>query len=132
VTRPRRLRGEEGAATTEMVIVTPALLLMMTALVQFGLWYHGTNLANAAAQEGARAYRLEGGSISDAQREARNFLSRTNPDLLENIAVNEVSQGDNVGITVTGDVMSIMPFDLGLQVEGRSVGPRERFRGSGE
>jgi Flp pilus assembly protein TadG len=132
VKRHRRLRGEDGAATTEMVIVTPVLLLMIAALVQFGLWYHGTNLANAAAQEGARAYRLEGGTISDAQREARNFLNQTNPDLLSNINVNEVSQGDNVGVTVTADVLSVMPFDLGLQVEGRSVGPRERFRGSDE
>jgi Flp pilus assembly protein TadG len=132
VTPSRRLRGEEGAATTEMVIVTPVLLLMIAALVQFGLWYHGTNLANAAAQEGARAYRLEGGTVSDAQREARNFLNATNNDLLRNIEITDVSRGDNVGITVSADVLSVMPIDLGLQVEGRSAGPRERFRGSDE
>ena len=53
----RRLRGERGA-TTEMVIILPALLFLIFLGIQFALWFHASHLALAAAQEGARAARV--------------------------------------------------------------------------
>ena len=57
---PRRARGERGSATTELVIAMPALLLLIMSIIQFGLWYHASHVAKAAAQEGVRAARIEG------------------------------------------------------------------------
>ncbi|MGH9244751.1 MAG: TadE/TadG family type IV pilus assembly protein [Acidimicrobiales bacterium] len=138
-TRPRspypRFGGDAGAATTEMAIITPALLLMITALVQFGLWYHAKNLVNAASQEGARAYRIEGGTFGDARRVADAFLDRTNHGVLNGVEITAggiPGDADNVGVEVFGRVISVMPIDLNLEVIGSSSGPRERFRGIDE
>jgi Flp pilus assembly protein TadG len=132
----RRLRGDRGAATTELAVTAPALLLLMMAIVQFGLWYHAAHLANAAAQEGARAYRVQTGSEAEGVETARNFLSGVgNGPFQQTPRVSPVSRdgGDTVGITVSGQIISVLPFDFGgFTVEATSVGPRERFRGVDE
>ena len=51
----RRACDERGDATTELVLVTPVLLLLIAFVVQFALWYHASHVAEAAAQEGACA-----------------------------------------------------------------------------
>jgi TadE-like protein len=132
----RRLRGDRGVATTELAITAPALLLLMMAIIQFGLWYHAAHLANAAAQEGARAYRVNSGTEAEGVDTARDFLGRVSDGLFRGTPrVTPVSRdgGDTVGITVEGQIISVWPFGIGeFTVEATSVGPRERFRGVDE
>jgi Flp pilus assembly protein TadG len=42
---PRRPRDESGAATTEVVLLTPVLLFLVMIVIQFGLWYHAQHVA---------------------------------------------------------------------------------------
>ena len=63
-----RDRRDTGSASIELVILFPALLLLVTAMIQYALWFHARSLALAAAQEGvavARAY----GSTPQAGRD---------------------------------------------------------------
>ena len=50
-------RGERGDAAVEAVLITPVLLFLIMVVIQFGLWYHASHVAEAAAQEGASAAR---------------------------------------------------------------------------
>ena len=80
--RVARSNGEHGAATTELVVATPLLLLLVLLVVQFALWGHAIHISDAAAQEGARAARLEGGTAADGAARAREFLSQLSPTIL--------------------------------------------------
>ena len=53
--------------------------LRVLLVVQFALWQHAVHVAGAAAQEGARAARLEGGTAAAGQAEAEQFLARLGP-----------------------------------------------------
>jgi hypothetical protein len=106
---------------------------MIMAIIQFGLWYHATHVANAAAQEGARAFRIETGNRSEGVATAREFMRRVGSTLFEESSVQAVgNDGDDmVGITVRGRILSVLPLDLGsFRVEATSVGPKEVFRGT--
>ena len=50
-----RLRSEErGAALVEFALVVPFLMIMMCAIIDFGLMLHRINNLNSAVREGAR------------------------------------------------------------------------------
>ena len=67
--QPRR--NERGDATVEAVLAVPVLLLLILMVVQFGLWYHASHTAKAAAQEGVRAVRTEGAAATTLGSEPR-------------------------------------------------------------
>ena len=123
---PRRER-QRGAATTELVLATPALLFMLMLLVQFGLWFHAVHVARAAAQEGARAARVEGGTLAAGEDRARDFLGNVAPRLIDVDLVEATAEGDEVRVEVRGTVIEVVPF-LQLDVSGVSQGPVEEFR----
>jgi Flp pilus assembly protein TadG len=51
----RRLQSEErGAALVEFALVVPLLMVMMCAIIDFGLALHRLNNLNSAVREGAR------------------------------------------------------------------------------
>jgi Flp pilus assembly protein TadG len=50
----RRLRSEYGAELIEMAIVTPILLLIIGAIVDFGMLFRSWEVVTNAAREGAR------------------------------------------------------------------------------
>lgn len=125
--RPRERGPESGAATTELVLATPALLLMLMLLVQFGLWYHAVHVARAAAQEGARAARVEGGTGAAGEARARDFLEDVAPRLIVAPEVIAERDLDQVHVEVRGQVIEVVPF-IDLDVSGEAEGPTERFR----
>ena len=67
-------RREAGAATAELVVATPVLLMVLLLVVQFALWQHAEHVVTAAAREGARTARLEGGTASAGQARAEGLL----------------------------------------------------------
>jgi Flp pilus assembly protein TadG len=128
--RHPRLRGDQGAATAELVLATPALLFLMMLLVQFGLWYHASNVASAAAQEGARAARLEDGTEADGEAAARELLNQVGGRMLTDLSVRPDRNADTARVEVTGNVVRVIPF-MTLKVSEVSEGPVERFRPEG-
>jgi Flp pilus assembly protein TadG len=137
----RRIRSESGAATAEVVVLFPILMVVLLFSVQFGLWYHASHVALTAAQEGARAGRQDPradpngpnpdqrGVEAGAERVARNFLGRLGAGIVVSPDVKATTNGDKVRVVVNGDVTSVM-FIPGLTfpVHAVSEGPIEKFR----
>ena len=46
----RGLADEAGVTTLAAVVVLPAVILIVSAVAQFGVYYHAANLATAAAR----------------------------------------------------------------------------------
>ena len=66
---------ERGDETIEAVLVTPVLLLLIMVVIQFGLWYHASHVAEAAAQQGASVARVEAATAADGRTSAQQFMA---------------------------------------------------------
>ena len=125
---PRHRRGDEGGqATTELVLATPALLLLCMLLVQVGLWFHASHVVRAAAQEGARAARIEQGTEADGRARVQSFLAAVAPRLIESVTIQVDRDADTARVEVRGQVLPVVPF-VDFAVTAVSEGPVERFR----
>ncbi len=123
----RRRAGEQGSATTQLVIATPALLTMLMLVVQIGLWFHASHLVHAAAQEGARAARVETGTAAGGEARARDLLASLGDQLLLDTTVVASRSGGSARVEVTGATAPVVP-GLRLPVRAVSQGPVETFR----
>lgn len=122
-----RRRRDSGAATTELVIATPVLLFMIMLLVQTGLWYHTKHIAQAAAQEGSHAARVEGGSAGDGSAAANVVLDDLAPTLLQNRVVSSERTTESARVDVSGDAQNVIPF-MTFHISETAESPVERFR----
>jgi TadE-like protein len=120
---------ERGAATLEMAIVFPVTLLLVFAIVQFGVWYHASDVARAAAEEGLRAARVEGGTAQDGADRANHVLDEDARGLILNRSVIPYRDADTARVEVSGRSIRIVPVPfLDLPVRGVAEAPVERFR----
>jgi Flp pilus assembly protein TadG len=129
--RARRRPGgkaEDGSSTVEVVIVFPLLLLTLLLVFQFGLWYHARHVALAAAEEGARAARVDSGSTGAGVARARRFLRDLGGTVIVNPQVSAFRDQDVARVEVSGQALNVVPL-LRLPIRQASQGPVERFRG---
>lgn len=123
----RRSRREEGSAATEAVLVTPALLVLVMLVIQFGLWYHAQHVVRAAAEEGVRAARAEQSSSETGERTVESFLAQAGPRIVVEPVVVVQRTADEVTVAVSGRAVSVVP-GLSLPLDATAVSPVERFR----
>lgn len=123
----RRAVGDRGSASTEIVLLVPAVLLLVLVSVQFGLWYHAQHVAQAAAEEGKRAAAAEYGSASEGTARATAFLDQSAPRLIEDRAVLAVRTADVATVTVSGQAIAVIP-GVHLNVRATATASTERFR----
>jgi Flp pilus assembly protein TadG len=110
-----------------MTIAFPVLMLMVLLVIQFGLWYHANNVAEAAAQEGVRTARVEGGSAASGQDRAEAFMADNAPSLVGDRIVTVTRTPETARAEVSGSLAAIVPgFHLRVHAEAES--PTERFR----
>lgn len=128
-TSPRRLRDERGSSTATAVIMFPILLIILMTLVQWGLYFHAQSLADAAAQDAARAAQGVDGTPADGEAVAAALLDRARESgLLQDVKVEVTSVAGTVRAEVTGQVRSLVPIPgLSSRVHGVSQGPAEDF-----
>lgn len=119
-------RGQRGSVSTELVIATPVLLLLVMLVVQFALWEHAQHIAEAAAQRGAETARVERGSDAAGRAMAQTAVAQLGGSLLVDPVVSVSRSGDVVTVDVTGSAAAVVPF-LSLPVRAVAVGPVERF-----
>jgi Flp pilus assembly protein TadG len=122
----RRSGRERGASALEMAILTPAMLLLIMAIIQAALWFHARQVALAAAQEGARVLRTESGTEALATRKAEDMAEQIGGNVLENVTVTADRDGDIATVTVSGSAVEVVEL-LPLTVTATSRGPIERF-----
>ena len=130
--RRRPTRSESGAATAEVVLLFPILMVVLLVSVQFGLWYHASHVALAAAQEGARAARQDTDDGTRDQRgadRATAFVRQLGSGVIMSPDVKATNDGDTARVVVEGTVTSVMLIPgLTFSVHAVSQGPIERFR----
>ncbi|MGW5847038.1 TadE family protein [Streptomyces sp. NPDC055254] len=116
----------------EFVFLTPVLFFMIFAAVQFALYSFADQVAQSAAQAGAREARASadadpGGWRGKARNTADSYIQQLGPQLVlgPQVVVDQPA-ADTVRVVITARVPSIVP-GLDLTVHAQSSGPVERF-----
>ncbi|HLY81403.1 MAG TPA: TadE/TadG family type IV pilus assembly protein [Acidimicrobiales bacterium] len=127
MTKAARRRSQRGTTTLEAVLVFPVLLLLLMLIIQFALWYHATDVATAAAQDGVRAARVEGGTGQDGSARANTLLDEAARSILQDRKVVVARTTDDARVEVSGTCIALVPF-LHLPVRAVAESGTERFR----
>jgi hypothetical protein len=106
----RRLRGENGDAVTETVILVPVLLLLIMTVVQFGLWYHA-----------------ERSNADDGKARTEQFLSATGSSVIDDPVVVVTRDAQHASVRVSGTAVAVIP-GFHLDVHAEATSPSEEFQ----
>ena len=119
-----RLRGEHATTTIQVAILFPAVLFWIMLIVQYGLWWHAKQVANAAAAEAVDAARVPTGVARDGEAAADSYLAQAGN--LTDIRVTVTRTPTAATAEVRGNAPRLVP---GIQwsVTARSTAPVERF-----
>ncbi|KNE82420.1 MULTISPECIES: TadE/TadG family type IV pilus assembly protein [Streptomyces] len=118
--------GDRGAASTQLVLVVPALLLLALLAVQFALAWHARHIAQYAAQRALAAARVEDGSAADGRTQARRSLTALGSRVLTAPSVTVDRTTARTTVRVDGSVLAVVP-GLDLRASGTASGPTERI-----
>lgn len=121
----RRRSGDRGAASTQLVLVVPALLLIALLVVQFALVWHARHIAQYAAQRALAAARVEHGTTADGRAQARRSLAALGSRVLTGPSVTVERTVTQTTVRVNGQVIRVIP-GLTLHASGTASGPTER------
>ncbi|MBD3144064.1 pilus assembly protein [Microbispora camponoti] len=113
-------------------MLMPIVLAVVLLIVQVTLWFHGRQVADAAAREGARIARAGGsdGWQEAAEGKARQIVQAIGPQLLKDAQAQAWEQGDQRGVEVTGSAVQVVPLlpAMTFTITSRFGGPIECFR----
>jgi len=115
-----RLRGDRGVLST--VIVLPCLLVAIWLVLQYALALHVRHGAQVAAQDAA----LAAANGSADPRSVALSLMDSLGDTATNIVVSVDTTSDQVTVTVSADVIEVVPLGDYHVTESASA-PIERF-----
>lgn len=125
---------DSGASAIELSIVAPALLLLIFAAVQIGLWLYGRNVADQAAREGVSYLRTvigtatPGSALSAAEVTASNFALAVGQGTIQDVSADaDVLDGTRVRMRVRGRAISLVP-GMTLEVHASAEGEIELFQ----
>ena len=120
----RRVRDERGMTTIQVAILFPVVLFWIMLIVQYGLWWHAKQVANAAAAEAVDAAQVSTGSARDGEDAAASYLAQSGN--LDNLTVTVSREPTVVTVEVRGDAPQLVP-GFAWSVTARSTAPVERF-----
>ncbi len=119
-----RLWGDGGMTTSQLAILFPAVLLWLMLIVQYGLWWHAKQVANAAATAAVDAAQLPNSTDKDGTAAAQEFLTQAGNLSAITIVVDRTPT--LVTAEVRGNAPQLVP-GFAWTVTTRSQGPVERF-----
>ncbi|WP_156093962.1 TadE/TadG family type IV pilus assembly protein [Lentzea aerocolonigenes] len=122
----RFLKEDRGAASADLVLFTPLLLLALLTFVQFALWSHATHIAQAAASQGLAATRAHNGTTAAGTASARQLLDQLAQGPLTGASASAERTTESASVRITGTASAVVPF-LRLPVHAEAAGPVERF-----
>ena len=120
--RRRSGKDDRGTTTIEYVVVMPVVMFALLLAVQTAIWFHGANVAQAAATRGAGAGSARGAGAGAAEAEAGRVVA-------ENGATGQVTSaidGTDLSVTVVVQVPHLVPFFPDTATRSRRE-PIERF-----
>ncbi len=115
---------DRGEATTQLVILTPLLILLVFLGMQTAIYFHAANVASAAANRGAAAGSVATSSDGAAADEAQRTVDDLDGHAASAPRVGVI--GGMVRVTVEVTVSRLLPF-FPATVSRTAVEPRERF-----
>jgi len=115
--------------SSQVAVLFPAVLFWLMLIVQYGLWWHAKQVANAAAAEAVDAAQVVPGTGRDGEAAARSYLDQVGN--LDAVTVVVVREPTTVSAEVTGSAPQLVP-GFAWSVTARSVGPVEQFRPSSQ
>jgi Flp pilus assembly protein TadG len=122
--RNRQRRWDDRGEIAANTAVFTAVVLLVFFSVQFGMWFHGRQVASSAAQHAVDAARVEHGSAAAGEATGHEYLDQVGGLDTATVAVDR--SADTVTATVTGDPPSILGFfHVGVTVT--VTGPVERI-----
>jgi hypothetical protein len=93
--------------TSQVAILFPAVLFWIMLIVQYGLWWHAKQVADAAAAEAAAATRVPTGTEDDGIAAARAFLAQAGN--LDDVEITVDRAPMTVIVAVSGDAPQLVP-----------------------
>ncbi|WNF01486.1 pilus assembly protein [Streptomyces luomodiensis] len=124
--RLREVHADRGAATTQLVIVVPTLLVLAILVVQFALAWHARHIAQYTAERALAAARVQHGSAAAGQTQALRSLSQLGTHVLTSPSVTVRRTSTQATVRVQGKVMPVLP-GLRLTASGTASGAVERI-----
>jgi Flp pilus assembly protein TadG len=121
--RTRRF-GDHGLTSTELAVLMPVVIALVLTPIQIGLWWHASQVADAAAREAVDAAQVEGAGEADGREAAERFLTAAGNLNAPTVTVTRTT--DVVTVEVVGRAPRLIP-GLDWQVTAVAVGPVERF-----
>ncbi|NGO75765.1 pilus assembly protein [Streptomyces sp. YC504] len=121
-----RRRGDRGGGVIDFAVAFPLLVILALMAIETGLYFHARSVASHAAQAGVDAGRAHDAEAGAGAEAARDFLAQTGKSV-EDAEVAVDTDGDQIAVTVTGKVSSLVP-GLSYTIEQRVQGPVEEFR----
>ncbi len=110
---------------------TPILMLVTFLIVQFGLTWHGQEIAGVVAREAAREARTGGGTpeaLAAGESRGEQYADVVGGAALSDVTVDVVLLGDDrVRATVSGRSVELVP-GFAPRVRAQVEGPVEAFR----
>jgi hypothetical protein len=110
--------------TIQVAILFPAVLFWLMLIVQYGLWWHAKQIANAAAAEAVDTAQVSTGSATAGERAAADYLRQAGN--LAEIRITVDRSPTVVIAEIRGDAPQLVP-GFSCSVTARSVAPVERF-----
>lgn len=120
----RRVRDERGMTSIQVAILFPVVLFWIMLIVQYGLWWHAKQVANAAAAEAVDAAQVSSGTARDGEDAASSYLAQSGN--LDNVTITVSREPTVVTVEVRGDAPQLVP-GFEWSVTARSTAPVERF-----
>ena len=110
--------------TIQVAILFPAVLIWLMLIVQYGLWWHAKQVANAVAAEAVDAAQVQDGTAADGEAAAASYLAQSGN--LNAITITVDRQPTMVIAEVHGDAPQLVP-GISWSVTAGSEAPVERF-----
>lgn len=107
--RLRALGRERGSATVELVIATPALILLLLFVVQFGLIWSAQQAAQTAASTAVNTARAQGANAGLGQAQGTATLQQIAGKQLPDAAITVTYSATTATVVVTGHPQSLIP-----------------------
>jgi Flp pilus assembly protein TadG len=117
---------DRGAATVQLMIATPALLLMLMLIVQAGVWMHATHIAETVAARALEATRAQNGTTADGQHTAQRTLHALAGGTLRDVRVSVTRTATTSQVRITGTAEPLLP-GRPWRISAVAAGPNERF-----
>jgi Flp pilus assembly protein TadG len=121
-------RPDAGAATAELVIAMPLLLLMVMFVIQAGVWMHATHIAQAAATRAASTAAAYQSSAGAGQFAGGDTLAAIGSGVLKNPSVSVTRTATEARVEIRGTAETVVP-GIHWQVSTVVVRPVEHWTG---